>query len=340
MNRKELVQTLELLKPALAKNDVVPIFQCFTFNNNGTVSAYDDTIAIVGPCELEHNCGIDGNTLLGLLSNSSAEDVDFKIKDTEAIITCGKTISRLAYAPLENFIFKEPEQKWSFKIPYTVSVHEALKMCLETVSSDTTQTGLLGVTLEGNRMYSCNGDAVTKIGLKHDVEGRILLPTPFCEAVIRLWEALQVTSGTLRFNGGWAYAALGDYIVYGRVLEIPEPIDFEALIKKTIKTKIPTQPLPTDLSDALSRARVLADPESQKTIVTINKGKLVMLTEVQHMGEIKDDLTFKGHPDVVAYVNASHLQKAIGYCDKIAFHSNCTVLEKDPGVLLLVGNME
>lgn len=345
MSRAELVKTLELIKPALATTNMVPIFQCFIFNGD-TVAAYDDQIAIVGPSGVGMVCGIHGNTLLGLLCSSSASDVSFQLKNE--VVTLGfmntealKTTSKLPFQPEENFIFKEPDmtEKWLFSLLFTESLFDAFKMCLETVSVDATQAALLGITLQGDKMYSCNGDALTRIQLRGSVgKNRVLLSSSFCSAVVKLWSTLAVTKGVLQFSDGWVWASFGDWSVYGRILEIQDPIDFEALIKRNLKQKTPTQELPDGFAEALARARVLADPESQKTFASVEKGKLALHTET-HMGEIRDVLLLEGHPDVDANVNASHLQRAIQYCDRIAFLDNCTLLEKLPDVLQIVSNM-
>ena len=338
MNRADLVKTLELVKPALATNNEVPIFQHFIFNES-TVSAYDDTIAIVGSTECEESFGVHGNTLLGLLNSSKVEEIDFEFKDQEVVLKLGKSVSKLPTTPPEDFIFTEPTGKWIGKIPFTASLVEALGLCLETVSSDATQKALHGITIQDDTMYSCNGDALTRVRLKSSIgKKQIFLPTEFCEAAIKLWSELKITAGDLAFNEEWLFTNFEDWSVYGRVLEIAEPIDFEALITRTIKEKIALQDLPEDFADALSRARVLADAESKQTNVTIAKGRLKLLTET-HMGEVKEDLSLKGHPDVVTKINAGHLARAIKVCDKIAFHENCTVLERTPNVFQLVSNM-
>ena len=92
MNRAELVKTLELVKPALATNNMVPIFQCFVFGM-GMVEAYDDTIGIRGPCDIESEFAIHGNTLLGLLSNGKTEEASIEINGNAAILTMGKTVT-------------------------------------------------------------------------------------------------------------------------------------------------------------------------------------------------------------------------------------------------------
>lgn len=337
MNRVELLKTLELIKPALATNNMVPIFQCFNFTP-GSVTAYDDSIAIAGPTQVEQACGIHGSTLLGLLSSSSAEEIKLDLKQDVAVLTMGKSVSKLPTSPPSDFIFEEPTDKWKFKLPITMSFVEAMKLCLETVSSDTTQAALLGVTLESDRMYSCNSDALTRVSLKSAIKGRTLMPTAFCSAVVKLWASLEMVKGTLYVSDDWLFADFDVWGVYGRVLEVKDPIDFEALIKKTIKSKAPTQPVPEGFAEAIARARVLADPESQKTSIEVEKGRVVLFTET-HMGEIRDTVLFKDHPVMQANINASHLAKAIQACDQIGFHENCTVLEKAPDVLMLISNM-
>lgn len=337
MNRAELVKTLELVKPALDNKNLVPIFQCFTFVP-GSVTAYNDTIAISGPCDLEETCAIHGGTLLGLLSNHSAEEVEIELEDQNALVKAGKSVIKIPFEPEENFLFEEPADKWELKVPFTISLFEAMELCLGTVSTDETQPALHGITFTGNCLYSCNGDTITKAQVSVKTPKRYLMPTPFCEAVSKLWSSLGMAKGMLQFSKDWVYANFEDWAVYGRVLEVKDPIDFDALIKRTVKTKTPTQAVPEGLDEALSRARVLADPESQKTRITISKGKMRLLTETQ-MGEVADELPFKGHPDIVANVNAAYIHKALQRCDQLAIHDNCTVLEKGDDVLLLVSNM-
>ena len=97
--------------------------------------------------------------------------------------------------------------------------------------------------------------------------------------------------------------------------------------------------MPIQFNAALQRARVLSDPESQKTVVTISKGKMHLFTET-YMGDVSDTLPCGvGHPDVVANINAGHVHKAMQIAEEIAIYDNCIVLTKAPNVFLLVSNM-
>lgn len=336
MNRSKLVSILELIKPALSKDNTVPVFQCFTFEQ-GFITAYNDTIAIIGPTECEDKFGVHGNTLLGLLSSSTTEEVELSLDKNDLVLKMGKSIGRLPYIPRSDFLFEEPNGKWEIT-PITISVIEALTLCLETVSSDETQLALHGVTIEGDTMYSCNGDTITRVRLKNSIgTSRILLPTAFVSGILNLWKLLELTKGQLQFNDEWVMANFNEWAVYGRILKIDKPIDFDALITQAMKGKAKTVPWPKALHGALARARILADPESKRTDLTVTKGNLRLRTETP-MGEVKDEIKLE-HPDITTMINASHVQRALMVCDQIAFLESCTVLEKAPSLLMIVSNM-
>jgi DNA polymerase III sliding clamp (beta) subunit (PCNA family) len=337
MNRADLVRTLELVRPALAKDNVIPIYQCFCFED-GQVYAYNDAIGIIGPAEAEGTdpFAVHGNTLLGLLSNSSAEAIELAFKGDTLELKLGKTVAALPFFAKENFLFDPTKATQSDTLPITVTFIEAMKVCLETVSHDETQRALMGLWLDGNQIYSCNGDMLTRITLKSKPKQARMLPTGFCQAVIKIWESLNLTKGTLKYSDEWLIAEFDEWQIWGRVPEINEMPAFDTWVKRTGKGE--TKPVPTALNDALSRARVLADPESQKTTISIGKGK-VHLTTSTHMGDVDDFVTFKDHPDISCAISAAHLQQALVHCDQVAFHEDCVVLEKAPNVFMLMGTM-
>src|ERR1700722_729703 len=338
VNRVELIKTLELVKPALATTNQIPIFQCFIFKP-GFVEAYDDQIAITGPCDGEQEFAVPGNTLLGLLSNSGAEEISLDLKSDILVLTMSKSVSKLAFQPPESFIFQEPDPKWNLTLPFTTGLAEAVEGCLGSVAKATTQPALNGISFEGNKLYACNGDSLTRFTIEHTAKARVLLPTAFCSAVLKLWKALDVIKGELLISDEWVSAQFGAWAVYGQILEIKDPIDFEQLITQNVKTKIPLLPVPEGLSEGLGRARILSDPESQKTVISI-VGKKITLHTQTHVGATTDKFVFGGsHPDVVANVNAAHLQDALSKCDRVAFHENCCLLAKDPSLLMLLSNM-
>lgn len=335
MLRAELVKKLELVGRALAPTNMVPIFQSFVFDGK-TVAAYDDSIGIIAPCETEAAFAVHGKTLLGLLSASRAPEVSFTIAEGELVVKAGKSTFRLPYQTKEEFLFQPPDEAWDVTVDFSAEAIAGLEACLMTVGRDAaTQPALVGVWLkQAERFYSCNGDALSRFeafparkGSKVLVD--FMMPNAFCETLVKIVDetadvAAEVAASVnrVKFNKGWAKASIGGwYTIYGRLIENENPLDHEDLITKTLKGEVSYAPIPEGLDHALSRARVVADPESKPTQLTVKDGKLHLLTDT-HLGVIRDVLPFK-HPDVVALVSAELLQRAISLTSEMAIMDNC-----------------
>src|SRR5215831_7797422 len=165
MKRAELVKTLELLKPALADQNLVPVYQCYMFTGS-TVMATNDQIAIIANCKTEQPFAVKGDILLGLLSASRAEEITFTLEEQDAVVKAAKSVWRLPYLPYHekgDFLFEEPEVKFEATLPIDAELLSGLQACLLTSSKDNTQPALMGITVhKGIDFYSCDGDAVTR----------------------------------------------------------------------------------------------------------------------------------------------------------------------------------
>jgi DNA polymerase III sliding clamp (beta) subunit (PCNA family) len=346
MNRQELVTTLEIIAPALAADESVPMFTCFCFSGK-TVFGYNDRLGIVAPCKTTEAFAVNGKVLLGLLKNSHSDDVDFLIEDKHDItVKAGKSRFHLPFMPAEDFLFKAPTGKVSLEVPVDDTLLPGLEACLLTSSKDLTQEALLGVTLKPGpsktmAFYSCDGDAVTRFLLKAKaVDLEALLPNEFCEAFVRTVAETKADFVFLKIIGDeWAWVHTNTGIdIYGRLLKPDNPLDHEELITKTIKDKITFNSVPKALDQALSRARIVADPESAKTELEVSGGKLLLHTST-HMGVVNDSMTWREHPEVKADVSAMLVQRAIGLCDEMAVLERCTAYRKGQNLFIVASNM-
>ena len=346
MDRAALVSTLELVGCALADNNLVQIFCCFCFDTK-TVSSYNDTIGIIAPCKTTEAFAVHGSTLLGLLKNSHAEEVEFSIESKQELsVKTGKSRFKLPYFPKEDFVFTRPGFSDDTWIEINSHLLTGMEACLMTSSRDLAQPKLLGVNLQpyGKQMalYSCDGDALTRYVIpKTKVMKSLtcLMPNVFCESLVKIFKETKAESANLQTNKEWAYALLDTgYQIYGRLIETTDPVDYEELITKTVKGEPSFVPVPKGLDHALSRARVVADPESAKTVMEVDNG--LRLTTDAQMGLIKDVLPYpKGQEQVTANVSAAMVQRAIGLCDEMAILERCTVYRKGEELYMVVSNM-
>lgn len=342
MERTELVKKLELVGRALADGNMVPIFQCFTFHGK-EVSAYNDNLGIVAPCKVEEPFAVNGSIFLGLLDNCHADIVDLKLEEHDVFVKNGRSTFKLPYFSEESFLFERPKEKWDVSFPLSQSMLDGLSACLTTASKDVaTQPKLVGVAVKATKggigLYSCNGDAITRCVIKGTIDSEYVLPSPFCEAVLRIAADTEFKKGTLSLNQEWAKAELDSgYTVYGRMIESEDPFDHESHIKKHMKGAISFVPVPEGLDYALARARVVADPESAKTVLTVEAGRLKLLTETG-MGIVRESLGLTGHPEVVAHVSAELVQHSLSLCNEMAILDSVVAYRKGEGLLQIVSN--
>jgi DNA polymerase III sliding clamp (beta) subunit (PCNA family) len=337
MIRAELLNKLELVGRALADNNLIPVFQCFCFTGTH-VYANNDSLAIKTPCLTDHPFAVNGKTLLGLLRASQSEEVTFKLGDEhEVLVKAGKSNFKLPYHTEDEFLFKEPEDQWDLIIK-NPSLATGLAACLQTASRDAaTQPAFVGVWLKfGSTLYSCDGDALSRFELSSPPPGgsfaaNYMMPNAFCESLLRI-----EGSAELRLNPEWAKASLGEYEVFGRLIVNENPLDHEKLIEDTIKQTPVFAPVPEGLVHALDRARVVGDPESKPTQLTVEIGKLRLVTDTP-LGVVKDVLPLE-HPDVTALAAAHLLQRSIAQCKEMAIMANCCVFRDGEILFQLVSN--
>lgn len=348
-NREELVGKLGLLSRALASQNVIQILQHYIFNGE-TVAAYNDSIGIVAPCKSTAKFALHGPTLLGLLETCSGEDATFTADKTHVTIRSGRSTFNLPFLDETAFIFEEPTGAFEFKLPVNDKLIAGMKASLLTVSDDLSKPALMGVCLLRDKttttLYSCDGDGLTKAPLgKGGTPHRMMMPSSFCEAVIAVMEKTEPDKGPhLSANTEWVWADLGNgYSVYGRLIEVDEPVDYEGLTTQTIKkSKHPYVTVPEGLDTALARAQVINKFESTKTVLTVDTGtgRLKLLTE-NTMGTVRDSFQFKSHPEVEAKVSAELTGRAIKLCTEMAIHDNCIAYRHpDSGLFVLMSNMD
>jgi hypothetical protein len=249
----------------------------------------------------------------------------------------------LPYFEEKDFIFERPKEKWHIEMAVTGDLLKGISACLLTSSKDSAQPALMGVCLNAPRhsLYSCDGDAVSRYIFKKSNRGAIVatLPNAFCETLLKIDVELPNNIEFLKVSNDWAMA-VGEtgYTVYGRVLQTDSPLDHEALIAETLKGKLAWVSVPDGLDYALSRARVLADPESAKTILRIESNKLLLITETK-MGTVKDAIALK-HKNVEAHVSANMVQRSLAFCDELCIFENCVAFRSGEAIFQLLSNMD
>lgn len=347
MNRQDLVDKLQLASLALADNNTVPILECFMFTGT-KLTAYDGVVGVTVSCKTDEAFGVNGKTLLGLLSNSSGEEVDFISSEQDIVVKTGRSNFKLPYMEEGAFVFAgvlKGNDQPVLGLPIDEALIKGIQACLMTASRDATKSALWGVTINRDKtvkFYSCDGDALTRYDtkVKKDLSNDIMLPLKFCEALVRIASTTGLgKQALLTVSKDWANAKItGGYEVHGHLVENSNPLNHADVITKVLKGTPKFAKVPEELNEALTRAQVVTKNETARTVLTVEGGKLKLLTETQ-MGIVRDSVGLSGHPDVTADVNAELIQRSIALCDEIAITNRCVACRSGESLLQIISNM-
>jgi DNA polymerase III sliding clamp (beta) subunit (PCNA family) len=342
MLRKELLNTLTLVGQALARDDLIPIFKCFCFDGR-YVTADNGTIAVVAACPTGKAFAVNGQVLMGLLSATQSEEVDFSFDGSDVKVKAGKSTFRLPYHAEDEFLFDQPNVL-GLHMPLNSELQAGIKACHSTVSSDLTKLALTAVTFDLGKkvtLYSSDGDTLTRYvtaakGLEKP--DKALVPGAFCGAILKVLDDIgPEASDNLVIGSDWALATFAKYSVYGRLLA-SDDIDFAADVAEVLKQKPQFAYYPKALGQALARARVVADPESAKTMLTV-EGEVLKLHTESSIGVVNDQVPLK-HPDTEASVSAELMERSVDQCAELAILENCTVYRAGEQLLQILGNYD
>lgn len=345
MNRKDLLATLELVSPALAQENLVPMYQNFCFKT-GLVFAYRDTLGIIAPCAVDEEFAVHGKTLIELIRASKVKEVEIELQNENILVKAGRSKIKLPFFASTEFLFKEPEDEtWDMMLDIDKHFINGLELCLPGTATDHTMPALMGITIMGGKetyLYSCDGDSISRFNLDKQNTKPIqyVMPSSFCEALLKIAGKTGNRFGQLYVNGQWVVAEMANaYRILGRIIENPEPLKFEAEITKIVKKAPEYISIPSAMTNALSRARIIAEPENKATEVTINGGKINLITET-HMGIVRDTIAFKGdHPPLEVKVDAKLMSRAIGVTEEFAMQEACTMYRHGKDFFLVMGNL-
>lgn len=347
MKRLELLKNLELIRPSVSDSDLVPIFTHYILDENKTYG-YNDSIAIISNAhDWGDSLALHGKTLLELLKSISTDEVVFSINEDEVKIKAGKGVYDLPWLPKDDFLFEEPKLVSPCTIEGGADLIEGIETCLITASKDQTAAAIMGVTFNfqktGLTLYSCDGDAITRYTVDGASKGTgsLMVPTPFCSALVKAAKETGTEKFKLSVNEDWACAQLPNWklSIYGRMKPIDEPLDHAKLIKDSMKgIQSPVQ-IPLGLSEALGRASIVAESTSATTKVICDGNGAVQLLTQSATGKIEDRLTFRNHGEFSVHIHSSLVHRCLGVSQNIAFGHNCTVYSKGEKILVVCSNV-
>lgn len=351
MDREALLTSLQLAAPALAKKDYIQVFTHFNFDGE-TVTAYNDLFAIRVPCDAPIKGALKGSTLLGLLSKSSAKELEIEQQEDDVKVHGGVTNLTLPVLSSDKFLFEFPnhdDADYSFEV--TPELTTGIDDCLISTVADPQMPSLMGVHLDFEQddtvtVYATDNDTITRYtvkdidGLPDDARGqRVIIPTHFAKLLSK-----YVTGGD-----GSKLHVTKDYVtiitsnnveMFCKLVNADHALDFALLIDQSLDKQAVWSKMPRSFANAVDRSTVLYDSGQNPVCKAEVKGdKLYLITESNY-GQVSDNMTIRGkHPAIKVSTNPLMLERVVEKVDKLSIQNVCIALSSGENYLHLIANL-
>lgn len=308
INRQELLDTLSLIKPGLANNDIVEQSTHFIFEA-GEIYTYNDQITISHQLETDFDgIAIQAGSFYKLLEKLKEPEIDCEIDANKLTIKSGKTKAAIAIEKEIKIPAITLPEEW---IELPNNFNKAVKFSLFSVSNDMTRLALTCLNIDEDYVLSCDNYRATKYKLDNEVEEQFYLNGSAARILIR-YEPTDYA-----IDDAWIHFTNEAGTIFScRKMEIDYPD-----ILPLFDVKGDELELPEDLIETIDRVGVFVSAEfDHDKFIELNfqKNKLICKSKgntgwVEEEVKIKwgaEPITIKIHPDHFMDI-LKHLQNVV-----------------------------
>ncbi len=286
---KELIKILQVVRPGLAKKEIVEQSTHFIFGGQNIVT-YNDRVCISHPLKSDFHCSVQAEDFYKIVSNIEEEEIDLSFEKGEIWIGSKETragLKTLVSGEIEKLIdilnLSSLEKKW-VKLPKEFI--EGIFLCMFSASQDMTKGVLNSVSVGGNTIVSSDNLRISKYQMKDRIQKKFLLPLSSAIELVKF----SIVEYVLTSN--WIHFRTEDDVVFSSRIEVG---DFPA-IDSFLKVEGETFTFPDGLKKAVKDVSVIAEGEyelDKRIEVKIDKGIITCLGQDKNRGWIERDTEMK-----------------------------------------------
>jgi hypothetical protein len=306
VNKIELQNALEIVKPGLANKELIEQSTSFAFMS-GRVVTYNDEISISHPIKgLELEGAVKADRLYAFLAKIKKEEVELTIDKKEILITSGRSHAGLTLHQEIKLPLDEEEVtqhgKW-FLLPSTFLKFMAFAVSSCTTSNNDPILKSVHVNQQGFLEASDN-QRITRCELGEEMPiETFLIPAGSVIDMLRL-KPTKIAEGK-----GWVhFKTVQGTIISCRVLEDEFPKTAKMLNVKGVRLI-----LPKIIDSVLDRAGVFAKRDhvlDESITITLEKGKLIISSEADS-GWFEEEVPMKYEGTSITFNITPYLLRSI-----------------------------
>lgn len=284
MNRKTFLEKLDVVKPCIKNDSILPIFGQIHINKT-YVESFNGVQGIkvdFGEDALVQTC-VKGDLISRLSETYSSDTLDLSVTNDILFVKDNKkAVAKLATTPVTEYIspFINKSKELTL-IGLNDDIINGFEKCLVTSNKNKIQENQHGVIVKyddkGLKLYSTDGKRISKYitDIQPSVPPsniNVIFPEQFCELLVQQFNKSKV--GELSIGQNDVVAIFPDVEIYSKIHtneEVGIP-DFEKELSKFDIANTKTIPIPDEFSKAVKRGTIIFD-KGDKAIEFVFKDK-------------------------------------------------------------------
>jgi len=174
VNRENLLNELESVRPGLSPKEIIEQSSCFVFTG-GNVMTYNDEVACVRKCSLEIEGAVQAEPLLQMLQKFPNDEIEVLLEEGEFRIKAGRRRStgiRMEQQIMLPIDTVEKPKSWK---PLDPEFAEAVDIVSRCASKDQSQFSLTCVHIHPKWVEACDNYQLSRFPIKNPVEQACLV---------------------------------------------------------------------------------------------------------------------------------------------------------------------
>lgn len=355
MNRNDLIAVLDLMAPAVTKNETLMKLTHYWFTGDRVI-ADNTVIHMQAPLEVPFTGGIPGMRLLGLLKASRFKDCKFESKHAdELLIKAVGSSTKLSFAmlPISEAGKISKQRSMDKQAQVTVNrkrLERAIGVQLISVAKDESQFGMNGVTFIGRGntldMFSTNDAQLSYSSLKllsGKWEGRAVVPVEFLRTLLAITDdgvkevVLEIGDTYIQTKGKHGILLVGALPVAPATHT--KPMNFDKIMEGFYPAAVQDSlvPIPTKLELVLERASIIESDSADEIMTDIDcSGSKMTFNTKSKKGDAWDEAEAPGVGKASITVSPKRVREGIGTFVNMAITEKAFIMEGNGSAYFVV----